>query len=62
MLNEVYSKSIVIDDKLSSCKLTVSFENEDVEEIAAIIAETLTLELRTTDSTIELTGNGCQNP
>jgi transmembrane sensor len=61
-LNEVYQKTIVIDKNLYACKLTVSFEDEDVEEIAAVIAETLSLKLRTTDTTIELLGNGCQIP
>lgn len=60
-LNNVYDKKIVIGDNLYNCHLTVSFNNEDVDEIAAIIAETLGLTATTTAKEIRLEGPGCEN-
>src|SRR5690606_34608109 len=42
-LNAVYDRPMRIDDGLEDCKLTVSFNEEDIEEIAHVIAETLNL-------------------
>lgn len=59
-LNEVYDKKIVIADHLKDCTLTVSFNNEDVSEIALIISETLGLEMKEGDKKILLEGEGCE--
>lgn len=58
-LNEVYDTTLVIDDKIRNCPITVSFRDESIDEIAAIISETLALESRRQDGKIILTGNGC---
>jgi ferric-dicitrate binding protein FerR (iron transport regulator) len=59
-LNDVYDKKIVISDNLKACTLTVSFNNEDISEIALIISETLGLEVKESDQQILLEGEGCE--
>lgn len=59
-LNKVYDKKIVIDNNLKTCPLTVSFNDESIQEIAHVIAETLDLTITETDRQIVLTGNGCK--
>jgi transmembrane sensor len=59
-LNNVYEKQIVISDKVAKCRMTVSFKNEPVEQIAAVIAETLQLKLREEGDKIFLEGEGCE--
>lgn len=59
-LNNVYDKRIIINNKLKKCRLTVTFNNENIEEIATVIAETLGLSIRTTDNDIILQGQGCE--
>jgi transmembrane sensor len=58
-LNSVYSKQIVIADNLKNCEMTVSFKDEPIEEIAAVIAETLSLTTRVEQEKIILEGDGC---
>jgi ferric-dicitrate binding protein FerR (iron transport regulator) len=58
-LNAVYDKKIVIADSLRNCHLTVSFNDEDISEIAAVIAETLNFTIKETETEIVLEGNGC---
>jgi ferric-dicitrate binding protein FerR (iron transport regulator) len=60
-LNNVYDKKIVLDQKLYNCHLTVSFNNEDIDEIAAVIAETLGLRTTASANEIRLEGPGCGN-
>ena len=60
-LNNVYDKKIVLDQNLYNCHLTVSFNNEDIDEIAAVIAETLGLRTTTSANEIRLEGQGCGN-
>ena len=59
-LNDVYEEKIVISDNLKNCRLTVTFSDEDIEEIANIIAETLALKVVKTDGQIKLEGEGCE--
>ncbi len=59
-LNNVYDKKIVLGENLYNCHLTVSFNNEDINEIASIIAETLGLTLKKSESEIRLEGSGCE--
>ncbi len=59
-LNEVYDKKIVVADNLKACTLTVSFNNEDISEIALIISETLGLEMKESEKEILLEGEGCE--
>lgn len=58
-LSAVYGKEIVLDENLAACKLTVSFDNEDLETILAVISETLTLKVSTAGDQIRISGEGC---
>ncbi|HEU5148560.1 MAG TPA: FecR domain-containing protein [Chryseosolibacter sp.] len=58
-LNEVYGTRIEIGEKLKGCRITVSFNNESIDEISEIIAETLGLSLSKSQNTITLKGDGC---
>jgi ferric-dicitrate binding protein FerR (iron transport regulator) len=60
-LNGVYDRKIVISKNLKNCHLTVSFNNEDIHEIAQVIAETLNLTVTETGKEIVLEGQGCEN-
>ncbi|HEY5916072.1 MAG TPA: FecR domain-containing protein [Chryseolinea sp.] len=60
-LNYVYDKEIVINDKIRSCHITVSFNNESQDEIVAIIAETLGLTVSESAGKIMLEGPGCEH-
>ena len=59
-LNEVYETKISIPDHLRKCPLTVSFNDEDIQEIAAVIAETLGLTATDNGTEIRLEGAGCE--
>ena len=59
-LNEVYEKRIVISENLVNCRVTVTFRNEGIDEIAAVIAETLGLQLKVTARNIMLEGDACE--
>jgi ferric-dicitrate binding protein FerR (iron transport regulator) len=59
-LNEVYSTRIDIDEQLKSCRLTVSFNDEAIDEIANVIAETLGLSVSRSGDVITLKGKGCE--
>lgn len=59
-LNEVYNKRIVVGSHLKQCRLTVSFNNESIEEIASVIAETLGLTAKTSGEDIVLEGKACE--
>jgi ferric-dicitrate binding protein FerR (iron transport regulator) len=59
-LNEVYEKKIVLADHLKNCRLTVYFNNEDIDEIVSVIAETLNLSVTKTDKEILLEGTACE--
>ncbi|SMD43888.1 FecR family protein [Aquiflexum balticum DSM 16537] len=58
-LSEVYGKKIVMEGDISGCRLTVAFENEDLDTILGIIAETLGLEVSDEGSQIKISGDGC---
>jgi ferric-dicitrate binding protein FerR (iron transport regulator) len=59
-LNTVYDKKIVIGKNLEMCRLTVSFNNESIVEIAHVIAETLGLTVKEAGQTLVLEGEGCE--
>lgn len=59
-LNDVYDKELVPEDHLAPCRLTVSFEEEDIGEIAEVIAQTLGLTTETVSGKIYLKGDGCE--
>jgi ferric-dicitrate binding protein FerR (iron transport regulator) len=58
-VNQVYDKKIKIPDNLKNCRLTASFNNEGMDEIAAVIAETFSLDLKTSGGELILEGPGC---
>jgi transmembrane sensor len=58
-LNDVYDKKITLSKNLSNCRLTVTFNNETIDEIVTIIAETLALKVVKSDSGILLEGDRC---
>jgi transmembrane sensor len=59
-LNHVYDTHVVVPGHLKNCPITVSFRDETIEEIAAIIGETLNLTVSTENGSIVLNGNGCE--
>ncbi|RAW03442.1 FecR family protein [Pseudochryseolinea flava] len=59
-LNNVYEKKLSIGSQLENCLLTVSFNNEDLNEIANIIGETLNLKVTVTRDGFLLDGDGCE--
>ena len=59
-LNHVYEIPLIIDQSLENCPITVSFRNESIDEIAAVLAETLSLSVTKEANGIYLKGNGCE--
>jgi len=61
VLNDVYDAHLMIENhKLDSCRITVTFDNEQIDDIATVIAETLGLEVKKTNEQIILSGNDCK--
>jgi hypothetical protein len=56
----VYDSKIIVPEHLRNCHVTVSFHDETLEEIAAIIAETLNLSTKVSGKFIELEGPACE--
>lgn len=59
-LNGVYDKRIILGERLKKCRLTVSFNNENQDEIVMVIAETLGLTIKESEGNIALEGPGCE--
>jgi transmembrane sensor len=60
LLNDVYGKNILIEnEELKKCRLTATFSNETLDAIVDVIAETLRLQVKRTETEILLNGNGC---
>jgi transmembrane sensor len=60
-LSEQFGKDIKFNqDKIKNCKLTATFENENLENIIAVIAETFNLKVDSQTDTIILSGEGCE--
>lgn len=61
ILNAVYDSKIVLANKgISRCRLTVNFNNDKIEDIADIIAETLGLTASKKEKEWVLDGTGCE--
>lgn len=59
-LNDIYGSHLVVgNEKISACRITATFNNEKVEDIAGVIAETLGLTLQKENGTISFLGNAC---
>lgn len=62
ILNTVYDSKIVLaNESIAHCRLTVNFNNDKIEDIADIIAETLNLMATKKDKEWVLDGAGCNN-
>jgi len=60
MINEIYDSKIELaNTAIGSCRLTVNFNNDNIDDIADIIAETLNLRLEKKEGGFVLNGNGC---
>lgn len=61
MLSEKFNQPIMLGNaKIKNCKLTASFEQENLENIISVIAETFNLEVKNENNTIVLSGEGCE--
>lgn len=59
-LNQVYGKNIIFNnDKIKNCKLTASFQEEELDNIIHVIAETFNLKVDNQKNSIVLSGEGC---
>jgi transmembrane sensor len=59
-LSRVYEVDIVLNhSQIQSCTITVSFDNDDINTVLNIIAETLGLKLRVEDNRFVFEGEGC---
>lgn len=59
-VNDVYGSHIrLTDESLGHCRLSVVFNNEELDELVEIIAETLDLEVQHAHDTIVLAGKPC---
>jgi transmembrane sensor len=59
-LSEQFGKDIKFSqDKIKNCKLTATFENEKLENIITVIAETFNLKVDNQEGKIILSGEGC---
>ncbi|MBL0743406.1 FecR family protein [Chryseolinea lacunae] len=61
-LNDVYDKKIVLRGNVAKCRLTVSFNNESLEQIVEVMKETLNLTVTDSGGQIVLEGTGCVAP
>lgn len=61
-INAAYHTNIRFESKtLLYCKITVTFDNENIHSIVTVIAETLGLKVTETNDGYLLEGNGCSN-
>jgi transmembrane sensor len=61
ILSQKYDRQIILSqDKIKNCKLTASFEEENLENIITVIAETFNLKIQNQGDTIILSGEGCE--
>lgn len=58
-LSQIYGKEIKLDGNIGPCKLTVDFENEELETILSIIGETMSLDITYDSNQIRISGEGC---
>ena len=60
-LSDYYQTDIGLSaSRLQGCRLTARFENESVETVLGVVAETLQLSVKRTETGFVLTGTGCQ--
>ena len=59
LVSEVYRQKIRLEGPIADCKITVGFENEDLDTLLDILAETMGLEIQKSPDEIVLSGDGC---
>lgn len=59
-LNGVYESKIEVPEHLRKCEVTVTFRDETIEEIVAVISETLNLTTKSEQGKIIFEGEGCE--
>lgn len=60
-LSDYYQTDINLSaSRLQGCRLTARFENESVETVLSVVAETLQLSVKRTETGFVLSGEGCQ--
>lgn len=60
VLSSVYHKKFIIEtEAIRNCRLTVSFENQDIQSVLKIIEATLDIQFTESGDTIKLSGQGC---
>ena len=60
-MNDVYDIKLISESNaVLSCRITVTFEDEPIQEIAEIIAETLGLQIIKDSNTITFSGDVCK--
>jgi transmembrane sensor len=59
-INNIYDEKIILSDSIKNCRITVSFDHEEVSEIANIISETLNLTMERKSDSIYLSGPKCE--
>lgn len=60
VVNEAYGVSIELEGATEGCSLTVTFENEDIENVLEVISSTLNYELVEDQGSYILKGTGCE--
>jgi transmembrane sensor len=61
VLNDVYDVKLSVENaNLNTCRITVTFDNENINDIVAIIAETLGLKFLTINNQIIFQGDACK--
>ncbi len=58
-LSQIYGREIILEGNIGQCKLTVDFENEELETILSIIGETMSLDITYDSNQIRISGEGC---
>lgn len=59
-LNSAYNSDIRLENsRIGNCRLSVSFDDEQLDVLLSVIAETLNLQLKQQDTTIILQGEAC---
>ena len=60
VINQTYDTSIEVRGSSSNCLLTVTFENESIENILEVVSSTLGFTVSNEQGVIVLEGNGCE--
>lgn len=60
VVNEAYGTSIQLEGPTEGCSLTVTFDNEDLDNVLAVISSTLNYELIEDQGVYTLKGTGCE--